>query len=244
MGRFKRSGSGKAKRPLREPLPLDVALLPEHFQKIVPIVNNVLFKLYQEKRLKRYEILGAGFDGKLFSFTIKFPFWETISPKVHLFISPRSHECAISQTKGRIDFELLLGKGVTEDQVYDQFFELIMIIEGGLFLETFTIEKLAEYYKTSGVRMSVEKPTEHEDMRKKFDMIVVDEDTKERTGIQLKKKFEDWIQHRNRFPNVPSILVDAQNTAKELDSAVRRIILSAKKQFTEHINLKLLKPPI
>jgi hypothetical protein len=239
MGRFKRS---KSRTRLR-PLPLDVALLPEPFQKIVPVVNDVLFKLCKENHLKSYKIVGLLLNKKVFSFEVKFLFWENGLSYFNVFLPSKNiDECAIQQTKYGLSFNLLLGENVGEKTLYDKCLDWIKIVQGGVLLEDDVVKDLNSYYKKSGLPFSVRRSTEHEDRVEKLDIIVSGFHT-EPFGVQLKTCAEDWVRHRRIHPKVPSVLLGHEIEVKRLAGSIKQIAQSLSEGKYEHINLKLKPPP-
>lgn len=237
MGRFKRSKSRKRLRPLD----FKGVQLPERLKNIVPVVNEVLFKLCKQKILKSYQVLGLRMNGGIFSFEIKFPFWSNVSPHLHLFLCERNPtECAITQTKYRLSFELLLGDQVTFESVYKHFCDWIDIIQSGLRLEERVVENLNSYYQQSNQPYRVRHSTEEEDQHQKFDVVV--DGFHKPFGIQLKKNVREWNEHKKQNPNVPSIYLSKADP-KTLASAVKQIAESLKDKRIEHINLNLTQKP-
>lgn len=230
MGRFKRN-QGKKKRR---------GVVPEKWDSIASLVKKALKLLVEEGKIQSYQTLGPRMNNSMYSFEVLFPFWIR-SATFNIFVSQRNDkECAIRQGSRR-KFDFLIGSGVEDSEIKNQIQGWISIMESGLSLETTLIEKLNEHYKASGINLSVEKASQHEDMHKKFDIVV--KGYKKPLGIQIKKRSEDWIHHRNAFPDVPSILAHAHHPGKTLASAVEQIATSRENGFIEHINLLIKKPP-
>lgn len=239
MGRYKRSKS----KPRFRPQEIRVDELPERFRKVVPIVNTVLFKFFKEKKIANYQIFGPRLNGTVFLIGLKFPFWKESVSRINLFISKRDDECSVTQTKYGSDFDVLIGTSATESTVYEAFNYQFEIMHGGLLLETEVVETLNDFYTRSGQPYRVRNASFEEDKQRKLDIIVSGFE-QGIFGVQLKKKREDWINHRNKHPHVPSILLGPQTPARKLVGAIQRIAFSLQNKRVEHIDLyNHEKPP-
>lgn len=229
MGKFKRSKS----KPRNQR-----GVLPAGWDLVIPIVKKVFSSLVQEKQIKEFKVEGFRFKKSTFLFEVFFPFWERPA-NFHVFLSHNTlRECSIRQPKN-LTFELLTGSQVIESQVREQVIQWLGIIKSGLCLEDVTIEKLNIYYKQSGIPLSVQKSSQEEDMKEKFDLIVSGFEKSERIGIQIKKDYDGWIQHQNKYPHVPSILLDFSTPIKSVVKAINLI----EKKSIGHVDLKFKKAP-
>ena len=108
------------------------------------------------------------------------------------------------------------------------------------------LEKLNQYRENGKFRFYVRKAHLMEDVEKKHDIVVSiisNPQNFQSIGIQIKKNIKEWVQHRKKHPNVPSILLDFSTPPELIAGAVHLIAKSlSEKNFTEHINLTLKAP--
>ncbi len=237
MGKFKRSKSGKRRR-----WHLSLGELPEHWNNPVSCFKAVLAELKKEKEIKKYTVIGFRHNKSIFLFKIKLPFWQR-SVVFNIFLYEKnSTECAIRQSQP-LSFDVVLGRQTPQESIEQHVKEWLAIIKSGLDVEEVTIEKLNNFFKQSGLPFSVKKSQEEIDIEEKIDMVVEGYDFP--VGIQLKTNPKDWVEHKKKYPKVPSILLNAKTPAKKIAQAIKKITVAiSQSRVAEHVNLlNVLKAP-
>lgn len=229
MGKFKRSKSKPRKR----------LVIPEKWKDVNNIIEKTLKGFSQEGLIKKYKVLGSTRDEVVFTFNILFPFWER---KVFfgVFLGERKNDCSISQTEHR--FDLLIGLEAAEEQLRNELIQWIELMKIGHLLENHVVEKLNNYREDGKFHFYVKKAPLEEDVEKGHDIvisIISNPKNFQSFGVQIKKNIKEWVKHRNKYPHVPSILLDFSTPTESIVRAVRLIAHSAfERNYTEHINLK------